>query len=77
MWGWKVIICIETTPYVNVTNFDKNGLDVFLYIPLSPNHIKKLELLGLNALKLNLYPQNLANIDSLKVKNELKIGFIY
>ena len=54
--GWKVIICIETTPYVNVTNFDKNGLDVFFYIPLSPNHIKKLELQCLNDLKLNLYP---------------------
>ena len=31
--GWKVNICIETTPKVNVANFDKNGLNVFLYIP--------------------------------------------
>ena len=54
--GWKVIICIETTLKVNVTNFDKNGLDVFIYITLSPNHIKKLELQYLNDLKLNLYP---------------------
>ena len=50
---------------------------MFLYIPLSPNYVKKVELLGLNVLKLNLYPQNLANFGSLKVNNELKIGFIY
>ena len=74
--GWKVIICIKTTPYVNEANFDKNGLDVFLYIPWSPNHIKKLESIGLNVLKLKLKPKNLAIFGSLEVKNCLKMGSI-
>ena len=43
------------TPKVNVANYDKYGLNVFLYILLGPNDIKKSNSLGLNVLKLKFW----------------------
>ena len=75
--SWKVNICIETTPKVNVTNFDKTCPDGSIIVPLCPNYAKNSKLIHLKVQKSILKSKMFASFGPQEVKNQLRMGFMY